>query len=182
MKTDFLKELGIEQDAINKIMAENCKDIAAEQAKTTQAEADRDKYKEQLDTATSELDKFKDIKPDELRSTIDSLKNQLQAKEDEYRAKEAERAFAGDVENAIKAAGGRNTKAVMALLDLEALKASKNQKEDISSALENVKKENGYMFGSTEPIMNPTGPIGNGGDDKTSALRAAMGLPSEETK
>ena len=53
MKTDFLKELGIEQDAINKIMAENGKDIAAEQAKTTQAETDRDKYKEQLDTATS---------------------------------------------------------------------------------------------------------------------------------
>lgn len=35
MKTDFLKELGLAQDAIDKIMAENGKDIAAEQAKTT---------------------------------------------------------------------------------------------------------------------------------------------------
>ena len=74
------------------------------------------------------------------------------------------------MENAIKAAGGRNTKAVMALLDLEALKASKNQKEDISSALENVKKENGYVWLKRAYLMNPTGPIGNGGDDKTSAL------------
>ena len=35
MKTDFLKGLGLEQDAIDKIMAENGKDIAAEKAKTT---------------------------------------------------------------------------------------------------------------------------------------------------
>lgn len=32
MKTEFLKELGLEQDVINKIMAENGKDIAAEGA------------------------------------------------------------------------------------------------------------------------------------------------------
>lgn len=35
MKTDFLKELGLSQENIDKIMAENGKDIAAEQAKTT---------------------------------------------------------------------------------------------------------------------------------------------------
>ncbi|WP_051280664.1 phage scaffolding protein [Anaerovorax odorimutans] len=35
MKTDFLKELGLEQEVISKIMAENGKDIEAEKAKTT---------------------------------------------------------------------------------------------------------------------------------------------------
>lgn len=35
MKTDFLKELGLSQEVIDKVMAENGKDIAAEQAKTT---------------------------------------------------------------------------------------------------------------------------------------------------
>lgn len=38
MKTEFLKGLGLEQDAIDKIMAENGKDIAAEKAKTTKAD------------------------------------------------------------------------------------------------------------------------------------------------
>ncbi len=33
MKTEFLKELGLEQEQIDKIMAENGKDIAAEKAK-----------------------------------------------------------------------------------------------------------------------------------------------------
>ena len=32
MKTEFLKGLGLEQDVIDKIMAENGKDIAAEKA------------------------------------------------------------------------------------------------------------------------------------------------------
>ena len=33
MKTEFLKEFGLNQEAIDKIMAENGKDIAAEQKK-----------------------------------------------------------------------------------------------------------------------------------------------------
>ncbi len=35
MKTEFLKDLGLAQDVIDKIMAENGKDIASEQVKTT---------------------------------------------------------------------------------------------------------------------------------------------------
>ena len=38
------------------------------------------------------------------------------------------------------AAGGRNEKAVMAMLDMDTLKESKNQSEDIKKALEDVKK------------------------------------------
>ena len=41
MKTEFLRGLGLEQDAIDKIMAENGKDVAAEKAKTTKAEGER---------------------------------------------------------------------------------------------------------------------------------------------
>lgn len=87
MKREFLEGLGIEKESIDKIMAENGKDIEAEKAKTTSAEADRDKYKEQLDTATSELDKFKDVKPEELQAEIQKLKDDLKAKDDEYQKK-----------------------------------------------------------------------------------------------
>ena len=71
----------------------------------------------------------------------------------------------------------------MALLDLDTLKGSKNQKDDIKTALEEVKKDNDYLFKSSEPIDNPgpTGPTGGGGaGDSSSALRAAMGLPEEK--
>lgn len=47
------------------------------------------------------------------------------------------------VKEAVKAAGGRNEKAVIAMLNIDALKESKNQSEDIKKALEDVKKSDG---------------------------------------
>lgn len=183
MKREFLEGLGLEKDAVEQVMAEHKKALQAEQAKTAAAQADRDKHKEQLDTATTELEKFKDAKPDELQATIEKLQADIKAKDEEYAAKEEERAFMESVKEAIKAAGGRNEKAILALLDPAALKGSKNQKEDIAAAIEEVKKDNDYMFGSKEPIQNPTGPTGGGGEDsQESALRAAMGLPAASGK
>lgn len=184
MKREFLEGLNLEKEAIDQIMAENGRDIEAEKAKVTAAEADRDKYKEQLETATTELEKFKDVDPEEFKTTVENLKAELKAKDEEYAAKEADRLFKDSVREAITAAGGKNEKAVMALLDLETLKGSNNQKDDIKTALEAVKKENDYLFTSKEPIdnpANPTGPTGGGGGaGATSALRAAMGLPDEK--
>ena len=181
MKTDFLKGLGLEQDAIDKIMAENGKDVAAEKAKTTKAEGERDNYKSQLETATESLEKFKDVDPAAMQSEIDKLNQQLKDKDAEYAAKEADRIFADTIKEAIKSAGGRNEKAVMAMLDMDALKASKNQSEDIKKALETVKESDAYLFGSDEPFSNPVGPTGGtGGSDSFAAIRAAMGLPAEK--
>ena len=134
MKADFLKGLGLEQDAIDKIMAENGKDVAVEQAKTTKAVSERDNYKDQLATATESLEKFKDVDPAAMQSEIDKLNQQLKDKDAEYAAKEADRIFSDTIKEAIKTAGGRNEKAVMAMLDIDALKASKNQSEDMKKA------------------------------------------------
>ena len=181
MKTDFLKGLGLEQEVIDKIMAENGKDIAAEKAKTTKAEGERDNYKDQLAAATESLDKFKDVDPAAMRSEIDKLNQQLKDKDAEYAAKEADRIFSDTIKEAIKTAGGRNEKAVMAMLDMDALKASKNQSEDIKKALETVKESDAYLFGTDEPFSNPVGATGGtDGGDSLSAIRAAMGLPAKK--
>ena len=107
----------------------------------------------------------------------------MQAKDAEYAQKEAERQFSGELSAAIKKAGGRNEKAVMAMLDMETLKASKNQSADIEAAIGAVKESDAYLFGSDEPFKNPVGSTGNGGSggaDEVSALRAAMGLPENK--
>ena len=62
----------------------------------------------------------------------------------------------------------------MALLDMDALKESKNQSEDIKKALETVKESDAYLFGSKEPIDNAvtiTGGAGSGSN--LDAVRAA---------
>lgn len=185
MKTEFLKELGLEQEVIDKIMAENGKDIAAEKARTTKAESERDSYKEQLDTATSSLEKFKDVDPAAMQSEIAKLNQQIKDQQAAFDAKEADRIFNDAVKAAIKEAGGRNEKSVMALLDMDTLKASKNQTEDIKKALDTIKESDAYLFGSGEPFLNPVGPTNNGGGDPSglsnlAAIRSAMGLPAEK--
>ena len=90
MKTEFLKGLGLEQEVIDSIVAENGKDIATEQAKAAKAQNERDNYKEQLATATESLEKFKDIDPAAMQGEIDKLNQQLEDKDAEYAAKEAD--------------------------------------------------------------------------------------------
>ena len=72
----------------------------------------------------------------------------------------------------------------MALLDMDALRESKDQSADIKKALDAAKESDAYLFGSDEPFKNPVGPSGgNGGTDSTlAAMRAAAGLPPAESK
>ena len=183
MKTEDLKALGLDQETIDKVFAMNGKDVAAEKARTTKAESERDNYKSQLDTAKESLSRFDGVNVEDMKNQITKLQGELKTKDDEYAAKEAERAFNETLAGAIKDAGGKNAKAIMAMLDIDALKKSKDQSTDIKAALDAVKKSDAYMFGTEEPHKNPVGPTG-GTDDKPntefSAMRALMGLPADK--
>lgn len=178
MKRKDLEAMGLEKEVIDKIMGLHEAAIGKEQEKTKTAEADRDKYKEQYETTSGELDKLKELKPEELQATIEKLKEDMERKEKEYEDKEAERIFQDTLADAIKTAGGRNVKSVMALLNMAELKESKNQSEDIKKALDTIKESDAYLFGSDEPFNNPVGATNNqgGGDSAIAAMRAAAGL------
>lgn len=79
-------------------------------------------------------------------------------------------AFDGRIKDAITAAKGRNAKAIAALLDVDALRASKNQETDIRAALEALKKDNGYLFESETPPPYSNGTGTNGGGAHISIL------------
>ncbi len=122
-------------------------------------EAERDNYKAQLDTAQEALKSFEGVDVAELRGKIDTLTADLAAQESGYKAKIADMEFQSILDAAITGSRAKNAKAVAALLDLEALKASKNQSEDIKSAIGKVKAENDFLFQSDEPFQNPS-PVG----------------------
>ena len=122
---------------------------------------------------------------DRVKGQVEEYKTKYEQSKAEYEEKIADMQFSQSLEAAITAAGGRNAKAVKALLDVESLKQSKDQTADIKAAIEACQNDNGYLFGANEPINNPVGPT-NGQksgdiDSNTAALRAAMGL-STETK
>ena len=100
MKKEDLTALGLEQDVIDKIFAMNGKDIAAEKAKLSKVEGERDNYKTQLDTAKEALAKFDGVNVEDLKGQITKLQADIKAKDDEYAAKESERLFSESVKAA----------------------------------------------------------------------------------
>lgn len=183
---DILKDFGLEvpedkRADFDKAWKENYRT----KADYDKVAGQRDDYKASLDTVNGKLKEFEGVDVSDLKGQIEALQGDLRKKDDEYAAKEAERAFNDSLDKAITEAGGRNPKAIRGLLDLETLKESKDQTEDIKKALESVKESDAYLFGSDEPFLNPVGPTNNKGGDvgkmgSLASIRAAMGLPAEK--
>lgn len=194
----ILKELGIEvpkekEADLDKAVAENYKTVA-----------DYDKQKEKLEAANetikandaamkdlqTKLDGFKDVDVSGLNQRIKDLEAEKSNIQKDYDAKIADRDFDDLVKESIAAVRGKNAKAIAALLDVDTLKASKNQKEDIAAALKTLTEaeDSKMLFGEPEPKPTGTGNLigrvnGGGNDANEAAMRAAMGLPPvQETK
>lgn len=171
MKTEELKAKGLTEEQISFVMEENGKDVNAVKSKL---EAERDNYKEQLTTAKNALKEFEGVDVKELNGKIAQLTADLTRKDDEYRQKLADMEFEGVLNDAIRSSSARDAVSVRANLDLAALKASKNQAEDIKSAIEKVKTEKSFLFGSDEPILNPVAPQSGSGGKGLSGVEAAF--------
>lgn len=132
--------------------------------------ADYNKQKEKLDasdekvkTLTASLDKFKDVDPTALTQTIEDLKGQLTQKDAEFAQRLADRDFDDLINTNINTLKGKNAKAIKALLDVDTLKQSKNQAEDVKTALEALQKaeDSAFLFESVQPQVQGTfNPIG----------------------
>ena len=162
---EILAALGIvipedKKQDITKQVAENYKTVAEFEKVKSRLEVERDNYKDSLDTAQNSLKEFEGVDVKELNGKVAQLTADLAKKDTEYQAKISDMEFDATLDNAISASKARNVKALKALLDVEPLKASKNQAEDIKTAIENVKKDNDYLFECSEPIKNPVAPTG----------------------
>ena len=140
------------------------------------------------DTAIGELKKqledFKDVDVSALNQRIADLEAEKVIIQKKYDDKIADRDFNDILKESIAAAKGKNAKAITALLDVDALKASKNQKEDIAAAIKNLTEaeDSQMLFGEPEPNIvgsgNPIGVVNKvGNQDSDAAMRAVMGLP-----
>lgn len=161
MKREFLQNFKVgdatlPKEVIDAIMEENGRDIESAKAKF----ADYDALKTQLAEAGKTIEGFKGLDIDAVRKEADQWKEKAAQAEQDAAAKIADMEFSSRLTAAITGAKGKNAKAVMALLDLDALKASKNQESDIKTALEGLQKESGYLFdteGAPPPYAAGTG-------------------------
>ena len=79
MKTDFLKSLGLEDDTISKIMAENGKDIEKEKAKTTEATAKLEESKTKITEYETKITELQASSGDaeKLKTELETLKKTI---------------------------------------------------------------------------------------------------------
>lgn len=187
----ILTESGIEltedqKTTITKVMAENYKPIADWQKQVDKVTSLTD----QLNTTKEAMKKFDNVDPEALKNEIVALNQKLSDKDSEYQAQIADRDFQDMLKESIATAKGKNAKAITALLDVETLKASKNQKEDIAAALKGLAEaeDSKMLFGEADAEVigkgNPIGTVtkGQNSGTPTAEMRAIMGLPSLSDK
>ena len=86
----------------------------------------------------NDLKQFEGVDVSAITQKITELENTLAQHDEEHKKELADRDFQNLVKESITGAGGRNHKAIMALLDMDKLKESKNQKEDIAAELKEL--------------------------------------------
>lgn len=181
MKTEFLKSLNLSQEVIDKIMAENGKDIAVEQKKVEKIIQERDSYKlkaESLETqvndANTEIQKFKDMDIDGIKKAADDWKETAEKAKADADKQISQMKFDYALSAALTGAKAKNAKAVKALLDMDGLKFNDGKIVGLDEQLAQIKADNDYLFESDEPapefVKGTNGGSGNVGGKKPSEM------------
>lgn len=165
MKRDFLKELGLEDDVINKVMTEHGKTINEYKEKTEKAdelEGQISQYKQQLkerDTQLSELAK-KAKGNEELTAKITELQEANDSQKEEYEKQLVEQKKQAKIELALKDAKAKNIKPAKAMLNLDAISLDGDNLIGLDEQLTALKNSDGYLFGSDEePSLSGRDPV-----------------------
>lgn len=151
MERKFLEGLGLDKDTVEKVMAEHGKTIEQHKQQLTDITTERDGLKTQLDGVAQKLEAFKGVDLDALKQEIETLKGDIAQKDATYQQQIAERDFQAVISSEITAAKGKNPKAIAALLNIDTLKTSKNQKEDVAAALKALRESDAYLFDDSKP-------------------------------
>lgn len=133
----------------------------------------------QLKTAQDGLKAFDGVDVEGLKAQIKKLQDDMTAQADAFK-------FDTLLDGAIRDAKGKNVKAVRALLDMDALRESKDQTADIKAALDALAESDGYLFdtapadeGGTGITASTGGEHGDGGKPEPRNLAEALRMQME---
>ena len=179
MKKEELQKLGLTEEQINEVFKMNGLDVNGAKGELENAKKELEDYKAQFTSTQAELKKLQELKPEELSKQVSDLNEKLASQKADFEKQIADRNFNDLLAKSVTTAGGREAKAIMPFLDIEALKASKNQETDIKTAIEAVKSEHDYLFASTEPVKNAVSSTASNANASNTALdfaKTVMGI------
>lgn len=188
MKRDELEKLGLTKEQIDSVCDLNNADVSPLKTDLQKAQeelkVEQEKVTAQENTIkelNKDLEQFKEVDVSSLKKKIDDLEKNIKDKEEQHSKEMADRDFNDILKDAIAEANGKNAKAITALLDVDSLKASKNQKEDIVKAIKALTEaeDSKMLFGEKEPKEvgkgNTIGNVGNSqSSNNTDSLNSAL--------
>lgn len=174
----ILSDIGIsipedKKTEFDRAVAENYKTTAEHEKKVTRLTEELNTEKEARHTAEETLKGFEGKDFDAITRERDEWQRKHQELEASHQREAEEREFNDLLTAAITEAKGKNAKAITALLDLDKLRASRNQQADMKKALDILRSENGYLFednGGQAYFDKPGGKGGNPGGKKLSEM------------
>lgn len=180
MKRDFLESLGVASEAVDKIMAENGKDIEGAKAKF----ADYDDIKKQLEAANATLEKFKDY--DQTKAEVEKFKAELKKSQEESAAKIAAMERSAKVKDYLSGKKFVNdiTRDAIAAKMGEALGADGSKGKSLDDLFAEITKGKADILkdenAPTPPVVPSMGGSKGGKSDDDAQARAVMGLPPKK--
>ena len=194
MEKEFLKNLGIDDDAADQIMHQYNQDIRSYKDKLNENKTTIDGLNDQVSQRDTQLKDLGSQAEDnaKLKEQVEmyKTKNSQLSKEWQDKLEAQSKNFA--ISNSLRDAGAKNTKAVSALLDLDKVSFDdKGKLSGLDDQLEALKKSDSYLFNSNEtkepnsqdgikifPTGNPTGEGQN--DDDSIVSKIAKNLKNLE--
>ena len=162
MTKEELLALGLTEEQITELFKINGKDVEKAKGDLTAKETELASTKEQLKTANTEIESYKSMDGEGVKKAADDYKAKYEAAETKAKEELETLKFNHAIENALGAANAKNVKAVKALLNIEGLKLNGEEIVGLKEQIDNLKKDNDYLFGETDPA-GTGGSLGNGG-------------------
>ncbi|MGP1416106.1 MAG: phage scaffolding protein [Treponema sp.] len=180
MKRDFLEGLKLDTEVIDKIMAENGKDVNREKAKY----ADYDDIKTQLETANKTIEKFKDY--DQTKAEVEKYKAENEKLQKESEAKIANMERQAKVKDYLSSKKFVNdiTREAIATKMGEVLGADESKGKNLDDIFAELTKDKTDILKdetkATPPTVTSMGGKSGNSDNDDARIRAVMGLPPKK--
>lgn len=126
MKKEELLELGLTEEQIQGVFKLNGQDINS-------IKSERDNLKSELEVANNKISELGDY--ENVKAEVEKYKNKI-----------SDLKLNHSIENSLMKSKVKNPKAAKALLDMEALKNSKNFDSDLENQIKSMKESDSYLF------------------------------------
>lgn len=181
MKTEFLKELGLEQEVITKIMAENGKDIEKLKAQVSTLNTEKENLSKQLTDANAKIESFSEIDVDKIKAETEDWKQKYTQAQEDAKKELSELKFSHALDSKLSSTKAKDLNILKSLLNKEDLKLTEaGDILGLEDQISKIKEEKSFLFDDEDgkPTIVKGGTGGSSGStNDLSAARAALGLP-----